>query len=51
MLGISEYIENMEAEQLREQKKECNKRDGECWGCPYDEVCEEEEILNSLDEW
>ena len=51
MIGISEYVVDMRAEELRERKKECSKRDGECWGCPYEEACEEEEILNSLDEW
>ena len=30
MIGISEYIVDMRAEELRERKKECSRRDGEC---------------------
>lgn len=36
MIGISEYDVYMKAEELREQQKECNKRNSECWGCPYE---------------
>lgn len=38
-------------EVAKEKSKECKKRNGVCYGCSFEEDCEYEELLNSLDEW
>lgn len=38
-------------EHEKDKTKVCNQRKGECYGCPYEEDCQYEELLNSIDEW
>lgn len=48
---MTEFDRWLKNESDKEKEKECKLRDNECYGCPYEDECQEEELMNSLDEW
>ena len=49
---IDDFSDWLEQEHAKEKANACMKhlKDG-CYGCPFEESCDEEELLNSLEEW
>lgn len=50
-MKIDEFDLYLKKEVQKEKNEECKKRKYRCYGCPFEEDCDEEMILNSLDEW
>lgn len=50
-IKLNDFDRIMATEAEKEKQKECRKRKGNCYDCPYREDCEYEAIINDLDEW
>ena len=48
---MDEFSKWLKSESEKDKAMACNKCKHICDDCPYQEDCEQEELLNSLDEW
>lgn len=48
---MTDFDKWLKSESEKDKNKECKARDNNCYGCPYEEDCSHEDLINNLEEW
>lgn len=48
---MNDFDDWLKNERDKDREQECEARDYECYGCPYEEECSQEDLINNLEEW
>ena len=48
---MTDFDRWLQHENDKMQIEECYKRNHRCDGCPYEEECQYDDLMNSLEEW